>query len=103
MILHNKCQLQFEFLKSGMGRPLTTAQCQENGQAVATEMSGIPDAVGSQILTATSDGPGLGASIFSPVLFSSISVFGDSVQFASFCQEFQNECSLTANARVWAC
>jgi peptidyl-prolyl cis-trans isomerase-like 4 len=45
------------FLKSGMGRPLTAAQCQEKGRVVATEMSGIPDTIGSQFLITTSDGP----------------------------------------------
>lgn len=45
------------FLKSGMGRPLTANECQEKGRVVATEMSGIPDTIGSQFLITTSDGP----------------------------------------------
>jgi peptidyl-prolyl cis-trans isomerase-like 4 len=45
------------FLKSGMGRPLTATECQEKGRVVATEMSGIPDTIGSQFLITTSDGP----------------------------------------------
>lgn len=45
------------FLKSHMGRPLTTAECQEKGRVVATEMNGIADTIGSQLLITISQGP----------------------------------------------
>jgi peptidyl-prolyl cis-trans isomerase-like 4 len=45
------------FLKSSMGRCLTAAECREKGRVVATEMSGIPDTIGSQFLITTAEGP----------------------------------------------
>ena len=45
------------FLKSNKGRPLTEAECQEKGRLVATEMNGIPDTIGSQLLLTISEGP----------------------------------------------
>lgn len=44
------------FLKSSMGRPLTLEQRREKGRVVATEMNGIPDTIGSQLLITTSEG-----------------------------------------------
>lgn len=44
------------FLKSSMGRPLTPEECREKGRVVATEMNGIPDTIGSQLLITTSEG-----------------------------------------------
>ena len=44
------------FLKSDMGRPLSKEECQEKGRVVATEMNGIKDTIGSQLLITTSSG-----------------------------------------------
>jgi len=49
-------QSQQRFLKSNMGRPLTREECQEKGRVVATEMKGIADTIGSQLLITTSEG-----------------------------------------------
>ncbi|KAL3945496.1 MAG: hypothetical protein SGBAC_000395 [Bacillariaceae sp.] len=47
---------QQRFLKSSMGRPLTPEECKEKGRVVATEMKGIPDTIGSQLLITTNEG-----------------------------------------------
>jgi peptidyl-prolyl cis-trans isomerase-like 4 len=52
----NVLQSQQRFLKSNMGRPLTEAECREKGRVVATEMNGIPDTIGSQLLITISEG-----------------------------------------------
>lgn len=44
------------FLKSSMGRPLTPEECKQKGRVVATEMKGIPDTIGSQLLITTCEG-----------------------------------------------
>lgn len=44
------------FLKSSMGRALSLEECREKGRVVATEMNGIPDTIGSQLLITTSEG-----------------------------------------------
>eukprot|EP00980_Cylindrotheca_fusiformis_P004615 scaffold982_cov139-Cylindrotheca_fusiformis.AAC.28 len=44
------------FLRSNMGRPLTQEECREKGRVVATEMNGIADTIGSQLLITTSEG-----------------------------------------------
>jgi peptidyl-prolyl cis-trans isomerase-like 4 len=44
------------FLKSQMGRPLTTAECRERGRVVATEINGIADTIGSQLLITIDQG-----------------------------------------------
>jgi len=44
------------FLKSNMGRALTADECQEKGRVVATEMKGISDTIGSQLLITTCSG-----------------------------------------------
>jgi peptidyl-prolyl cis-trans isomerase-like 4 len=46
------------FLKSHMGRPLTTAECRERGRVVATEMNGIADTIGSQLIITIDQGVG---------------------------------------------
>lgn len=48
---------QQRFLKSSMGRPLTAEECMQKGRVVATEMKGIPDTIGSQLLITTCEGP----------------------------------------------
>jgi peptidyl-prolyl cis-trans isomerase-like 4 len=45
------------FLKSDMGRPLTENECQQRGMVVATELGGIADTIGSQLLITIADGP----------------------------------------------
>jgi peptidyl-prolyl cis-trans isomerase-like 4 len=45
------------FLKSDMGRPLTENECQQRGKVVATELGGIADTIGSQLLITIADGP----------------------------------------------
>jgi peptidyl-prolyl cis-trans isomerase-like 4 len=45
------------FLKSDMGRPLTENECQQRGRVVATELGGIADTIGSQLLITIADGP----------------------------------------------
>mmetsp|Transcript_44705 Transcript_44705/g.107865 ORF Transcript_44705/g.107865 Transcript_44705/m.107865 type:complete len:729 (-) Transcript_44705:1693-3879(-) len=47
---------QQRFLKSSMGRPLTPEECKQKGRVVATEMKGIPDTIGSQLLITTCEG-----------------------------------------------
>lgn len=56
--LHNQKVLQSQqrFLKSNMGRPLTREECQEKGRIVATEMKGVADTIGSQLLITISEG-----------------------------------------------
>jgi peptidyl-prolyl cis-trans isomerase-like 4 len=49
-------QSQQRFLKSGMGRLLTPEECQEKGRVVATEMKGVFDTIGSQLLITTCSG-----------------------------------------------
>lgn len=44
------------FLKSDMGRPLSKEECKEKGRVVATEMNGIKNTIGSQLLITTSSG-----------------------------------------------
>ncbi len=44
---------QQRFLKSNMGRPLTADECREKGRVVATEMKGVSDTIGSQLLITT--------------------------------------------------
>jgi peptidyl-prolyl cis-trans isomerase-like 4 len=44
------------FLKSDRGRPLTASECQEKGRVVATEMNGILDTIGSQLLITIREG-----------------------------------------------
>lgn len=46
------------FLKSQMGRPLTAGECRERGRVVATEMNGIADTIGSQLLITIDEGVG---------------------------------------------
>lgn len=48
---------QRRFLKSSMGRVLTPMECREKGRVVATEMNGIADTVGSQLLITIDEGP----------------------------------------------
>jgi peptidyl-prolyl cis-trans isomerase-like 4 len=45
------------FLKSDMGRPLTENECQQRGMVVSTELGGIADTIGSQLLITIADGP----------------------------------------------
>ena len=47
---------QQRFLKSNMGRPLTADECREKGRVVATEMKGVSDTIGSQLLITTCSG-----------------------------------------------
>lgn len=58
LLLDNRKVLQSpqRFLKSNMGRALSKQECQEKGRVVATEMKGIPDTIGSQLLITTSAG-----------------------------------------------
>ncbi|KAG7361682.1 peptidyl-prolyl cis-trans isomerase [Nitzschia inconspicua] len=47
---------KLRFLKSSMGRILTPSECQEKGRVVATEMNGIADTIGSQLLITIDEG-----------------------------------------------
>jgi len=40
-----------------MGRALTEDECRQRGRVVATEMNGIPDTIGSQLLITVDEGP----------------------------------------------
>ena len=60
-------QSRQRFLKSSMGRPLTKQECQEKGRVVATEMNGIPDTIGSQLLITISDGQDMALDGFSSI------------------------------------
>lgn len=48
---------QRRFLKSNMGRSLTEDECKQRGRVVATEMNGIADTIGSQLLITIDGGP----------------------------------------------
>jgi len=48
---------QRRFLKSDMGRALTEEECRQRGRVVATEINGIPDTIGSQLLITVDEGP----------------------------------------------
>jgi len=48
---------QRRFLKSDMGRVLTEDECRQRGRVVATEMNGIADTIGSQLLITINEGP----------------------------------------------
>lgn len=58
-------QSQHRFLKSHMGRPLTEEECRQKGRVVATEMNGIPDTIGSQLLITTCEGQDMALDGFS--------------------------------------
>ncbi|KAL3922854.1 MAG: hypothetical protein SGILL_001982 [Bacillariaceae sp.] len=49
-------QSKRRFLKSSMGRVLTPEECKTKGRVVATEMNGIPDTIGSQLLITIDEG-----------------------------------------------
>jgi peptidyl-prolyl cis-trans isomerase-like 4 len=49
-------QSKYRFLKSSMGRILTNSECQEKGRVVATEIDGIADTLGSQLLITIDQG-----------------------------------------------
>lgn len=51
VLLSNK-----RFLNSSEGRPLTPEECREKGRVVATEMKGILNTIGSQLLITTCEG-----------------------------------------------
>lgn len=51
---------QQRFLRSNMGRPLSKVECQQKGRVVATEMRGILDTIGSQLLITTCEGEYMG-------------------------------------------
>ena len=44
------------FLRSDMGRGLTREECRQKGRVVATEISGIADTIGSQLLFTVAEG-----------------------------------------------
>ena len=48
---------QRRFLKSELGRVLTEDECMQEGIVVATEMNGIADTIGSQLLITIDKGP----------------------------------------------
>jgi peptidyl-prolyl cis-trans isomerase-like 4 len=48
---------KLRFLKSSLGRVLSPQECQEKGRVVATEMNGIADTIGSQLLITIAQGP----------------------------------------------
>ena len=54
--LEKVLQSSQRFLKSNMGRPLTQDECREKGRVVATEMNGIPNTIGSQLLITIGEG-----------------------------------------------
>ena len=54
--LEKVLQSSQRFLKSNMGRPLTQDECREKGRVVATEMNGIPNTIGSQLLITIVEG-----------------------------------------------
>jgi len=45
------------FLKSDMGRALTEKECRQRGKVVATELDGIANTIGSQLLITIAEGP----------------------------------------------
>ena len=49
-------QSKLRFMKSNMGRVLSEMECQEKGRVVATEMNGIADTIGSQLLITIAEG-----------------------------------------------
>jgi peptidyl-prolyl cis-trans isomerase-like 4 len=55
---------QRRFLKSDMGRALTEDECRQRGRLVATEMNGIADTIGSQLLITIDEGPDRGLDSF---------------------------------------
>jgi peptidyl-prolyl cis-trans isomerase-like 4 len=55
---------QRRFLKSDMGRALTEDECRQRGRVVATEMNGIADTIGSQLLITIDEGPDRGLDSF---------------------------------------
>eukprot|EP00934_Nitzschia_sp_Nitz4_P003103 Nitzschia sp. Nitz4//scaffold8_size234185//62458//64249//NITZ4_001245-RA/size234185-augustus-gene-0.258-mRNA-1//-1//CDS//3329559770//3093//frame0 len=54
------------FLRSNMGRPLQPEECQHKGRVVATEMQGIPDTIGSQLLITTCEGSDMALDGYQP-------------------------------------
>lgn len=48
---------QRRFMKSDMGRALTKDECEQRGRVIATEMNGIADTIGSQLLITIDEGP----------------------------------------------
>ena len=52
----NVLKSQQRFLRSEMGRPLSEEECRMKGRVVMTEMNGVPNTLGSQLLVTVAEG-----------------------------------------------
>ena len=59
-------QSQKRFLRSEMGRPLSEEECREKGRVVLTEMNGVRDTLGSQLLITVAEGKDKSLDGFTP-------------------------------------